>query len=730
MGHHPVEDSNRSNNRAFDDIIQARFSRRRLLTGTASAATVGVLGSMALVGCGGSSNSSSDAIVEPSDQATMNPQSLGFEAVPGGIEDRVILPPGYKADVLFAKGDPLFSGLPSFKNDGTDIDYDSRSGDEHDGMHFFGMNSAGQFDPDVSDRGILVLNHENLEDNTLHETPTSKADAISNGNLLELKKIVDREMNGHGVSCVEIRKQNGKWSVVLDSPYNRRLTIFTEMDMRGPVAGEDFVKTKLTPTGANRYGTMNNCANGHTPWGTYLAAEENWYAYYTVGDIAGLSDKHRAWMERYGIRGNGWNYRQWNLIPGDQYERFRVETTGGSATTDFRNEPNLHGYITEVDPFRPTQKPRIRTTFGRLSHEGAWLAPVKEGKPVVFYSGDDARREYMYKFVSKHNWNEADRNGGLAAGDRYMDEGKLYVAVFNDDGTGVWKELSHDNIELSGTHTYTRNDNSWDYTFDTEAEVLASARLAADVVGATPMDRPEWATVNPQNGDVYLALTNGNTSNRPASSTDGANPRAINQNGHIIRWREAGGDHASTTFDWDIFLFGSDADASSDYNVSGLTADNEFSSPDGLFIDPRGVLWIQTDDGSSGIRSKTNNQMLVAIPGEYGDGESVTVTTADSDNQASIETFVGQPAEAVKLKRFLVGPNGCEITGISMTADARSMFINIQHPGEGGSKDSFNTNVSVWPAGSRDATAFGEGGNRPRSATIVIYREDGGEIAL
>lgn len=728
MGHHPVEDSNRSGNRPFEDIIQKRLSRRRLLTGTASAATVGVLGSLALSGCGSSSSDSTPAA--PSSTVTMNPERLGFEAIPGGIEDRVILPQGYKADVLYAKGDPLYSGLADFKNDGTDVDYDSRSGDEHDGMHFFGMNAAGQYDPEASDRGILVLNHENLEDETLHEKPTSKSEAIAKNDLTELKKIVDREMNGHGVSCVEIRKENGKWDVVLDSPYNRRLTIFTEMEMRGPVAGEDFVKTKLTPTGLNRFGTMNNCANGYTPWGTYLAAEENWYSYFNVNNIDKLSEKHKGWLARYGIKGRGWGYRQWDKVPGDQYARFGINTDGTNETADFRHEANLHGYVTEVDPFRPTQKPRVRTGFGRFSHEGAWVAPAKEGAPVVIYSGDDSRREYMYKFVSKAAWSESDRSGGLAAGDKYLDEGTLYVAVFNDDGTGLWKALSISNAELDGNHTYDDEGTTYQYDFASDAEVLASARLAADIVGATPMDRPEWAVVHPTNGDVYLTLTNGNASNRPSNDLDAANPRAVNSNGHIIRWREQDGNHAATSFEWDIFLFGSSADASADYNVSGLTADNEFSSPDGLFIDPRGVMWIQTDDGSSGIRSKTNNQMLVAIPGEVGDGGSVVVTTSDDNGQESINTFVGGNAEAVKLKRFLVGPNGCEITGISMTADARSMFINIQHPGEGGSADNFNRDKSTWPATSRDATAFGEADNRPRSATIVIYREDGGEIAI
>lgn len=714
MGHHPVEDSNNSGNRPLEEVINARLSRRRLLTGTASAATVSVLGSLGLAACGDSDSSN------PTDDnrgLTVNPENLGFDAVATSLEDRVIVPEGYRADVLFAKGDPLAAGLAPFMNDGTDVDYDNRSGDEHDGMHFFGLNENGQYDPDRSDRGILCINHENLEDNTLHENGVTSA-ADNDGSRPKIE--VDREMNGHGVSCVEVRKTNGKWQTVVDSPYNRRITIFTEMDIKGPVAGADFLKTKNSPDGRTRYGTMNNCANGFTPWGTYLAAEENWYAYFkSIDDTSTFSAKEQTLLNRYGI-GAAWAYREWDTVTGDIYERFDASIKGASALEDFRNEPNLHGYVTEIDPFHPARKPRVRTSVGRFSHEGAWMAPVKEGAPVVIYSGDDSRREYMYKYVSTKPWDPADANGGLSAGDKYLDEGKLYVAVFNEDGTGEWKELTY---QVNGLD----NSNAA-FAFESQAEVLGAARLAADSVGATPMDRPEWAVVHPLNGDVYLTLTNGNASNRPSTDVDGANPRAVNSNGHIIRWKEAGSEHAATTFEWDIFLFGASSDADANYNVSGLTTDNEFSSPDGLYIDPRGIIWIQTDDGA--LRDTTNNQMLVAIPGRVGDGNSVTVTTSDSNGQASVDTFVGQDAVAVQLKRFLVGPKGCEITGISMTADGRSLFINIQHPGEGGSAAEFNTDKSTWPATSGDATAFGEVGNRPRSATIVIYREDGGEIAL
>lgn len=728
MGHHPVEDSNNSNNRTLDDVIKTRFSRRRLLTGTASAATLSVLGSIGLAGCG----SDSDSSTPDSGGPTVNPENLGFDAVPLSLEDRVRVPAGYRAEVLIAKGDPLSSGVAPFKNDGTDVDYDQRSGDEHDGMHFFGLSENGQYDPNVSDRGILCTNHENLEDNTLHQNGVTLA-ADNNGVRPRIE--VDREMAAHGVSCVEVRRVDGRWSYVQDSPYNRRVTFFTETRMSGPVAGADIVKTRTSPDGMSRFGTMNNCANGYTPWGTYLAAEENWWSYFNrPDDAADRNEKENLLLSRYGINPNskGFSYREWDTISGDVYERFRPAVTGATAADDFRNEPILHGYVTEIDPFRPAQKPKVRTAFGRMAHEGAWPAPVEAGKPLVFYCGDDSRGEYVYKYVSNEVWDPADATGGLAAGDKYLDDGKLYVAIFNDDGTGQWKELT---FGVNGL-----DESNPEFAFASQAEVLAGARLAADHVGATRLDRPEWATVHPLNGEVYLTLTNNRTSVRPVSELDPANPRAYednvgakrggdgNANGHIIRWKEANGDHSATEFQWDIFLFGADADAGDNINLSGLTADNEFSSPDGILIDARGLCWIQTDDGA--LRDKVNNQMLVAIPGTVGDGGSVSVTSAVGNDTNTVQTFVGRSAADVQLKRFFVGPKGCEITGIFLTPDARALFVNVQHPGEGGTAANFNTDVSTWPAASRDATEFGASGSRPRSATVVIYREDGGEIAV
>ena len=732
MGHHPVEDSNRSDNNSICAVLDQRLSRRQILRGSATAATM--VAGASLVACGGDSDSDSTGGAGGNNGPTIAPEALGFSAVPHSLEDRVVVPDGYQASVLIAKGDPLSLGLAAFKNDGTDVDYDQRSGDEHDAMAYFGLSDSGMPAASSSSRGILCINHENLEDATLHQNgPTA---AASNGGARP-KTEVDREIQAHGVACVEVIKEGNQWRYVQGSPFNRRITAATELTMTGPVAGSELVKTRLSPAGMTRFGTLNNCGHGETPWHTYISGEENWFSYFRRDDDSAMrTSADNTLLARYGLTpgGQGFSYREWDTVAaGDLYARFNITVSGASATDDFRNEANQHGFAIEVDPYRPTEKAKVRTVFGRFAHEGVWFAPAVAGKPVVAYMGDDARNEYIYKFVSAENWDEADENLGLSAGDKYLTEGTLYVASFNADGAGEWKALKFGQNGLDASNPI--------YPFASEADVLVGARLAADHAGATKMDRPEWSAINPLNGEIYIALTNNRTSNRPVDDLDSANPRAYedvvggangsdgNANGHIIRWRETGGQHDALTFDWDIFLFGAESGAdSASVNLSGLTADNDFSSPDGIFIDMRGLMWIQTDDGT--YTDTVNNQMLVAIPGEVGDGGMQQVTSSVGADEKTVTTFVGKSASEVDLRRFLVGVPGCEITGIALTPDAKSMFVNIQHPGEGGSAASFNVDKSSWPNSNGNAQALGDGSSRPRSATIVITREDGGEIAL
>jgi secreted PhoX family phosphatase len=417
----------------------------------------------------------------------------------------------------------------------------------------------------------------------------------------------------------------------------------------------------------------------------------------------------------------------------DRFARWNISADGATAASDFRNEPNTFGYNVEIDPLDRTAMPAKRVGMGRFAHEGCWSSIPAEGRPLAFYMGCDSRNEYIYKFVSTANWSGSDIGGGMAAGNKYLDEGKLYVARFNSDGTGDWLELTITSPAIQG---YTA------YSFANQADVLVNARHAADAVGATKMDRPEWGAVNPANGDVYFTLTNNNAANRTPASTNAANPRSYadpdgnartgNPNGHIIRFAEDGGLATAAKFRWDIFLFGSEEDHPPTVNLSKLTAANALSSPDGLWFSPaNGILWIETDDGA--YTDETNCMLLAALPGKVGDGAAIVVDNELSGARAQQQTFIGALLGEARLRRFLVGPKGSEITGVTETPDGRALLVNIQHPGEDtpalGTAATFNFQ-SQWPGNGGGLVAPHGPTGRPRSATIVITRTDNGKIGL
>lgn len=672
---------------------------------------------------------------------TVGPAQLGFAAVPKNFEDVVTVPAGYSVSLLTALGDPISPGTPAFANDGTDTNYAQRIGDHGDALYYFGLDNAGNRDDNSSTRGVLVQNHENLNVQYLHPNgPTN----IAAGPRPAAEAI--KEIEAHGLSFVELQDGGDReWAYVQNSALNRRVTPNTPTTFHGPVTGSDFIKTKYSPDGLAGRGTINNCANGHAAWGTILTCEENWAFYFRRDDSGAGTDnalrteRELTALRRYGVRSNVGNYAWSSATPTQEiFTRWDARAKGASATEDFRNEPNQFGWVVEIDPYNPGSAPRKRTALGRFGHEGAWLGKLTAGQKVVVYMGDDSRREYMYKFVSNANWDPADAQSmnRLAMGDKYLDNGTLYVARFDANGSGTWLPLVFGQVPnrpAVGTAP--------EYVFASQADILVNTRLAADAVGATPMDRPEWTATNPVTGEIYLTLTNNNASNRPLGGTDAANPRHYveprgtgtttgNPNGHILRLREAGDNGASTTFVWDIYLFGADSiDATGDVNISGLNADNDFSSPDGVWfsrpqnaagqINP--LMWIQTDDGA--FTDRTNNQMLAALPGHVGDGGAVTITNRDANgNTATQSTIAGKDATAGTLKRFLTGPRECEITGVDSTPDGRTLFVGIQHPGEDGDTLAPTSN---WPQ-SQTGNATG----RPRSGVVVVTRDNGGVVGL
>lgn len=649
--------SNPSANAYFGDILEARMSRRTLLRGSLAAA---VAGAMAASLPFGRALAAGTGLPGP---------SLGFQAIPIGTGDSVVVPEGYRVQAFIPWGTPISGSMPAFSLDASGEDQAHQVGSHHDGMHYFAIDGSSR-------DGLLVLNHEYVEPRFLHGAAAGLAlDADGFPQHEDGSRDADqvrKELNAHGVSVVRVRQgDDGQWQVVEDR-LNRRVTGLTPMQLAGPVAGTEHVVTKYSPDGRMTRGTLNNCAHGVTPWNTYLAAEENWAGYFANEDAE--LDRRQS---RYGIETRAEGRYQWHRAQGgaDEFARFDATSYGASPSEDYRNEPHAFGYMVEIDPFDPESTPVKRTHLGRFAHEGVIFAPAVEGQPVVAYSGDDARFEYIYKFVSARPYQAASADGSL------LDEGTLYVARFNDDGSGEWLALA------PGQNGLTPENGFADL-----ADILVNTRSAADHVGATKMDRPEWGAVDPATGQVYFTLTN--NSRRSEAQVDTANPRAENHFGHIIRWQEDG-THAAERFAWDIFLLAGDTESGRDQAGEPLGQEAIFASPDGLWFDPDRRLWIQTDISESVMNSGIhevfgNNQMLVANP------------------------------ETGEIRRFLTGPVGQEITGVVATPDQRTLFVNVQHPGATTSADDFAAGklTGTWPNQGRYA----------RSATLVITKEDGGVI--
>lgn len=675
---------------------------------------------------------------------TVNPAVLGFTAVPKSLADVVAVPAGYSVTVLYRTGDPIAANVSAYANNGTDGNFAQRAGDHHDGMTYFGLaaNGAGP-DPANSLRGLLALNHENISGTITYLHPTGPTGNVAGGVRPEAEAI--KEIEAHGVSVIEVVRASatGAWSYVQASSFNRRITPNTTMAINGPARGNAVLRTRFSPNGTQARGTINNCANGTMPWNTYLTAEENWAGYFRrdAGDAAARTALGRARevtsFARYGVNSTSGNYRWSTVVPADPnntaFARWNATVQPGTpadGSGDFSHDPFTMGWIVEIDPFNPASTPRKRTALGRMNHEGAEIGRLFPGVRPAVYMGDDAQNEYIYKFVSAAPWAAADATAAdrLAIGDKYLDAGTLYVARFNADGTGVWLPLVFGQVPNLPT-----------YSFADQADILINTRLAADALGATRMDRPEWTAVNPATGEMYCTLTN--SSSRTAANADPSNPRAYsdprttggatngNANGHVIRLREANDSSEATSFAWDIYAFGAGQDLdATNINLSGLDATNDFSSPDGLWFGlPSNVtgqatplLWLQTDDGA--YTDVTNCMMLAAIPGRVGDGGPRTVANSLGGVSSTVTTRIGK-APGTTLRRFLVGPVQCEITGIYSTPDGRSLFVNIQHPGDDGN---FANPSSNWPSSQTGAAP----GARPRSATIVITKDDGGIVGL
>ncbi len=622
----------------FAEVLSRRISRRAWLKEAGALATI-------VLTAGATKTSASSSLTH-----SKMDNGPHFEPIGPDASDNLLVAPGHEVAVLIRWGDPITANAPEFDPEHQTGSTQARQfGYNCDFVGFLPIRSDAEGRPQS---GFLVVNHE-------YTNPELMFPAYDPAE--PTRDQVEVEWAAHGISVVEIRQvADGSWTLARDSGYNRRFTAQTPMLLTGPAAGADLLKTAADPTGTQVLGTLNNCSGGKTPWGTVLSGEENFHQYFAhldenENENSFVAQAHR----RYGLF-RGPSDRKW--------ERF-------DSRFDLREEPNepfRFGWVVEIDPSDPTSTPRKRTALGRFRHEAATVA-IAPDRRIAVYSGDDERFEYIYKFLSKGQYDPEARskNGDL------LDEGTLYVARFEDDGSGHWLPL----VQGQGALTEANG-------FASQADVLIHTRQAADVLGATPMDRPEDIEPNPINGKVYIALTN-NTSREPEGSkgTDAANPRPQNRHGHVIELLEDGEDPTATSFRWEILLLCGEPDDPSTY-FSGFPKDqvSSISCPDNVTFDTAGHLWIATDGQPKTLKI---NDGLYAVP-------------------------VEGPARG-QVRQFLSAVPGSEVCGPEFTPDDRSLFVAIQHPGEGGT---FAHPASRWP----------DQESPPRPSVIAVRANDGQPI--
>jgi secreted PhoX family phosphatase len=640
--------TNPSDNPTMGEIISKRFSRRGFLQGSLAVSAI-------------ATTVSPIALLLADDARAEGQSAFVFKEVEAGVDQTHHVAEGYDADILLRWGDPLFADAPAFDPKNQTAEAQARQfGYNNDYVGFIPLEGA-------TDHGLLVVNHEYTNEHLMFPGIVKIVEGKIEVAPADQKR-VDVEMAAHGGTIVEIRKVDGKWQVVRDGKLNRRITATTEMVLTGPAAGHDRLKTNADPSGTKVFGTINNCAGGVTPWGTYVMAEENFHGYFG-GELA-ADHREAGNYKRLGVPEGSY---QWASF----HERFDVSKEP--------NEPNRFGWMVEVDVNDPTSTPRKRTALGRFKHEGAESIVAKDGR-VVFYLGDDERFDYAYKFVTAGKFNPDDR----AANMELLDDGTLYVAKFGEDGSMEWLPIVHGQGPLTAENG-----------FAGQADVLIETRRAGDLLGATKMDRPEDIGPNAVNGKVYVMLTN--NTKRKAEQVDAANPRAENAFGHIIEIAEDGGDFTATKGKWEILLKCGDpsvAAVGATFSTS-TTANGWFGMPDNCAIDSAGRLWVATDGQGPKATGRTDGLWAVDTEGE---------------------------ARATS-KLFFRVPVGAEMCGPQFTPDAETAFVAVQHPGDGGDdwkdfgRPSYYEDLSTrWPDFKDDMPV--------RPAVVVITKQGGGKIGV
>ncbi|MFC6633114.1 PhoX family protein [Microbulbifer taiwanensis] len=629
-------------------------ARRTLFKAIGAATAAGATASL-LPGCGN----------DPRD----GEENLGFAEIPHALDDQHHLPADYSADVLLRWGDPIIAGAGPFDPATlTAAEQERRFGYNNDFIAFMPLDSEAapgegerHSQSRSSERGLLCVNHEYTQPHLMFSGYNDEYSATRGVSASHVA--IEQAACGHAI--VEVEKTANGWQPILESPYNRRITLNTAMDIVGPAAGDRRLQTSADPSGQRVFGTVGNCAGGKTPWGTVLIAEEGFGGAFQ-GDPDNIADPLEA--KNHHAFGIAPDNRNW----GDHDHRFDIGVEP--------NEPNRFGWMVEFDPYDPTSRPRKLTNLGRFEHEGFTLVS-KPDQPIVAYGGADDEHQFVYRYVSKNTY----RPEAYAHNRDLLTEGTLFAARFDEDGSGRWLPLVFGEGPLTG-----------DNGFRNQADVMIDVRRAAALLGATPMDRPEDVETNPVNDCTYVMLTK--NKKRKADDIDAANPRARNSMGHVLEIVPPGKygarDHAADTFKWNTFLLGGNPNAENpaergaygQQSPGAISAHGWFANPDNVAFDPAGNMWVATDGCES-----------------FGFHDGLWAMATEGEMRAAPRHFFGCP-------------QGAEVCGPEFTPDGKTLFVAVQHPADGGDS-TFDKPMHRWPDNDPALP--------PRPSVLAIYREDG-----
>ncbi len=660
-------------NTRLNDLVEARLSRREAIKRLAKASAASAALSVPFASL---SACAADTHEKSTSQAT-----LTFHEIEHHYDETHHVAEGYDASVLISWGDVLL-GDPSPFDPGT-LTAESQSlrfGYNNDFVAYLPLPLGSN----NSDHGLLCVNHEFPSADLMFPGYRSRREAAPKMTQAQ----AEIEQQAVGFSILEIKREQDGWEVVDDSPYARRISATTPMTLSGPVAGHRRVQTSADPQGVTPIGTLGNCAGGMTPWGTVLTGEEL-FADFFWGDATELPPEERRSLGTYGGGGIGLNDAYGAIASAQQrtlYSWYRFD-----KRFDVAHEPresNRFGYLVEIDPYDPASVPKKRSALGRFKHEGASIV-ARDGESVVVYSGDDDMDNCVYKFVSRDTYNAEDRTSNLDI----LDNGDLYAAQFNADGSGRWLKLELGENGLTQAATGLAD----------QTEVLLEARRMARLAGATPMDRPEDIDTDPVTGRVFVALTRNDQ--RAATQVEPANPRAQDRSGHIVEILPPGGDgnrnHTAEEFEWDVLLLGGDpahpdADKRGSYH-DAISASGWLANPDNLAFDPLGRLWIATD-GLPGTRSADGDHTPIH------DGLWATEITG---------------SDRALTRHFFGCPRGAEMCGPCFTPNGQTLFVAVQHPGADWPR-TFDEPTTRWPDFDENLP--------PRPAIVAITKRGGGMI--